>query len=279
VRPRINNRINEFQAIPMLYAALNRLGLCACAASIAAMSVAQVRSTTRIEFIGAPGERRIDGLGEPAAASAAVTVEGSLRSGSYTWCEAVVAGDSVLLSPMPEVDSWVDGTVLRFIAPAALQGAIGVKVPGQPGLALVRTDGLRLVPGQIPEGYVVEGVQAGGQLFVINTVGEGCPPGFSAAHGNLCMETASVPGLLFRQAVERCASLGGKLCAWDEYIAGCTLTTGQLTGQFVDWEWIDDSSNHGHGADQAGRFTCASQRHFGLIATTPARTRCCFRSR
>ncbi len=263
----------------MLHLAMNRIGLPMVALGIACAAAGQVRTTTNISFAAPTEERRIEGLAEPTQAGAAITVDGSLRTGSYTWCTAVLIGDTIVLSPNPAVLNLADGTVLRFIAPAALQGPLGVKVPGQAGRSLLRTDGLRLVPGQVPQGYVVEGVQAGGQLFVINTMGAGCPPGFSAAHENLCMETASVPGLLFRQGVERCASLGGKLCNWDEYIAGCNLLTGQLTGQFVDWEWIDDSSNHGHGADQAGRFTCASQRHFGLIAITPARTRCCYHPR
>jgi hypothetical protein len=247
--------------------------------SLAGLCSAQVRTTVSVAFTGAPDERRIDGIAEPAAHTSAITVDGSLRSGAYTWCQALLTGDSVRLTPSPAIGVLQDGTTVRFVAPAALSGPLGAKVPGHPGLALVRSDGLHLTPGQVPQGLVVEAIQAGGKLYVVNTWGGGCPPGFLAAHQNLCMEANSVSGLLFHQAITRCTDLGGKLCSWDEFIAGCNLLTGQLQNQFVDWEWVDDSSNHGHGADQVGRFTCESQRHFGLIATTPGRARCCLRPR
>ncbi|MBK7947135.1 MAG: hypothetical protein IPJ85_18330 [Flavobacteriales bacterium] len=236
----------------------------------------QVQVTEELRLSGSQGANAIIGLADPATHDAAITVSGSVKTGGYTWCTGTVSGDTIVLSSAPGIVGYTDGQVVRFASPTALQGTRFLKSAGLAALPVVRPDGLPLTPGQIPSGYVVEAVKAGDRFFVMSTLNSGCPPGFIQAHENLCIEAQSVPNQLFKQGVERCAKLGGKLCNWDEYIAACTLVQGQLTGMFVDWEWIDDSSNHGHGADQAGRFTCVSQRHWGLLPVTPYRSRCCF---
>lgn len=259
---------------------MKRIALLACMAASAGAAAGQVRTDGLLRFTGELAPGAITGLAPPEQGSAAVTISGALQSGSYTWCSSVTSiADTLVLAATPPLQDYRDGTLVRFIAPFALQGPRHLKAAGLAALPLVRADGLPLALGQVPAGYVVEAVQAGGRFVVLNTRGSGCPPGFTQAHENLCIETALTPGLLFRQGLQRCADLGGKLCAWDEYLAACTLLEGVLQNQFSEWEWIDDSSNHGHGADQAGRFTCASQRHYGPIPTFPAGTRCCFRPR
>ncbi len=56
------------------------------------------------------------------------------------------------------------------------------------------------------------------------------------------------------------------------------------TGEFIpvlatEWEWIDDTSNHTHTANQVGRFSCQSQRSANVIVTMTGNTRCCYRTR
>lgn len=243
-------------------------------------AISQVRTDAPVRFTGEQQLGAIVGLAAPMQGDAAITVNGALQTGSFSWCEQVVmSGDTVQVSAVPALGAYANGLLLRFAAPTAITGTKFIKAPGLAALPLVRTDGLPLTPGQLPAGYVIEAIHANGRFHVLNTMGSGCPPGFTQAHQNLCIETALTSGLLFRQGVDRCARLGGKLCAWDEFLAACTLLEGVLQNQFTDWEWIDDSSNHGHGADQVGRFTCLSQRHYGQLPTFPAGTRCCYRPR
>lgn len=263
----------------MLQAPLMKPGIIAVALTCAVRMDAQVRSTNSLRLTGETGERRIDGLAEPMVGNAAVTVSGSLASGGFAWSSATQLVDTIVLTSQPPLEAYADGTLLRFTAPALINGQVFLKVQGLPAFPLVRTDGLPLVRGQVPQGYITEVIHVGGRFFVMNTTGSGCPPGFLQAHESLCFEANATTGLLFKQGVERCAALGGKLCNWDEYLAACTILEGQLSNLFVDWEWMDDSSNHGHGADQVGRYTCLSQRHYGQIPVNPANTRCCYRPR
>lgn len=239
----------------------------------------QVRSDVPISFSEAPNGGHISGLAPPVMGSAAVTVEGSLITGGYTWCTAIVSGDTLLLDPFPALSAYVDGTLLRFVSPVSDQNNLYIKCPGLAPMPLVRSDGLNLMPGQLRTGLVIEAMHVSGRFIALNVAETGCPAGFLQANAHLCMEANSIGNMLYRNAVNRCANLGGKLCTWDEYIAACTVLEGQLSNLFVDWEWLDDSSNHSHGADQAGRLTCLSQRQLSPIPTTPGRTRCCYRPR
>lgn len=249
-------------------------------ASLAMAAMSQARTDSPVRFTGEQQPGSIDGLAPPVQGNAAISVSGALQTGSFSWCTQVaIIGDTVLVTAEPDLGAYVNGLLLRFAAPAAITGAKYLKAAGLAALPLLRTDGLPLTPGQVPAEYVIEAIHANGRFLVLNTMGSGCPPGFTQAHENLCIETALTSGLLFRQGLDRCAKLGGKLCAWDEYLAACTLLEGVLQNQFTEWEWIDDSSNHGHGADQVGRFTCLSQRHYGALPTFPAGTRCCYRPR
>ncbi|MBK9176753.1 MAG: hypothetical protein IPM46_10550 [Flavobacteriales bacterium] len=218
-------------------------------------------------------------MAHPVSGDAAVTVEGSLSTGGYTWCESQVAGNTLILSADPPLATYANGTLLRFASPVSASGSLYIQCPGLAVVPLVRTDGLALTPGQLREGLVLEVMHVDGRFMALNVGGSGCPSGFLQAHSQLCMEAVATPTMLYRDGVDRCANLGGKLCTWDEYIAACTALEGQLSNLFADWEWLDETSNHAHGADQAGRFTCLSQRHVSAIPTSPGSTRCCYRPR
>lgn len=238
----------------------------------------QVSLSGPIQFTGPDSTRTIVGLSWPAQADAAVTVDAALVSGGFSWTNAQLAGDTIELSPDPEVITVRDGLLLRFPAPAERDGHLFVRPgPGHAALPLLRPDGLLPVRGQLITGRIIEVMKADARFILLNATERGCPAGSIAAHERLCMDVAAIPGSLFHDAVRTCAERGGKLCAWDEYIAACTLLQGQLSGMFLDWEWIDESSNHTHGADQAGRFTCASQRNQGLLDERLGSIRCCYR--
>lgn len=238
----------------------------------------QVSLTGPIQFTGPDSTRTIVGLAWPVQADAAVTVEAALVSGGFSWSTAQLTGDTIELGPAPAVINVRDGLLLRFIAPAERDGRLFVRPgPGHTALPLLRPDGLLPVRGQLTTGRIIEVMKADDRFILLNAPERGCPAGSIAAHERLCMDVTPVPSTLFHDAVRICAERGGKLCAWDEYIAACTLLQSQLNGMFVDWEWIDESSNHTHGADQAGRFTCASQRNQGVLDERLGNVRCCYR--
>jgi hypothetical protein len=241
---------------------------------------AQVTVSGPIRFTGPPDERRIDSLAWPQRPDALVTVEAAVLSGGFSWSQASLQGDTIALVPDPVLEELRDGLLLRFVSPGELAAELFVRPgPGHPALPLLRPDGLLPVRGQLLNGRVVEIMKAGDRFILLSSPESGCPPGTLEAHQRLCMDVVPVSSTLFHDAVAICAARGGKLCAWDEYIAACNLLQVQLSSMFVDWEWIDDSSNHTHGADQAGRFTCISQRNQGVLDERLANVRCCYHPR
>ncbi len=241
---------------------------------------AQVQVGTAIEFTGASdADRAIQGLAAPVRDDAAITVEGALLTGGYTWCDASFNAGTLVLQATPTVSVYADGLLLRFAAPGAVHGNLNIQCGSLPAVPLQRVDGLAPMPGQLVAGRIVEVLYADGRFLLLNAMEAGCPAGFLLANERICMEVTATPNMLYHDGLARCADMGAKMCTWDEYIAGCTALQGQLQNLFADWEWLDDSSNHAHGADQAGRTTCLSQRHISPIPTYLSSVRCCYRPR
>lgn len=241
---------------------------------------AQVQVGTAIEFTGASDtDRGIQGLAAPVRDDAAITVEGALLTGNYTWCSASLSTGTVVLQAAPAVSAYADGLLLRFAMPATVHGNLSIQCGTLPAVPLQRLDGLAPTPGQLTAGRIAEVLYAGGRFLLLNAMENGCPAGFLQANERICMEVTATPNMLYHDGLARCANMGAKMCTWDEYIAGCTVLQGQLQNLFADWEWLDDSSNHAHGADQAGRTTCLSQRHISPIPTYLSSVRCCYRPR
>ncbi|MBP7409156.1 MAG: hypothetical protein KA941_10400 [Flavobacteriales bacterium] len=239
-------------------------------------SVAQVEVNTSVEFTGSPENRAINGLASPSDASSAITVEGSLRS-EWAWANATLQGTTLALTVDPPIAAYRDGLLVRFVAPATTQGPVSVSLNGLPALALVRPDGEAPSDGQVIIGRVCEVMHANGKFHLLNAPETGCPPGYLQVNTNYCIEANSSPAVEWYTASDQCAVRGGKLCTWDEYYGACALLQGQFTNIFVDWEWLDDTSNHSHGANQVGRTICTTIRT--RIVTVPARVRCCYHPR
>ena len=102
--------------------------LTSIAAILLSMAHGQVSVDTRIHFTGQDAERAVEGLGAPASQDAAVTVSASLI-GTTTWATATVNGMAVTLQPSAPLTDHRDGTVLRFVAPAAVHGPATLAAP------------------------------------------------------------------------------------------------------------------------------------------------------
>ncbi len=238
---------------------------------------AQVHLSSNLLVTGAGTDRAVNGLGTPLDATAATTVQATVLGGA-SWAEAVRSGDTLLLTLSPPETAMRDGLLIRFRSPAGIYGPLFVRHDQLTVLPLLRADGLALVRGQLIPNGVAEVILATDHFVITGTAGTECPPPALPIHSRTCMDINETTGLDFYAASEYCAKRGGKLCTWDEYYSGCTQLGASLNGRFDNWEWIDDTSNHTHTADQVGRTTCMSQRAAGPQGTDVG-ARCCYRTR
>jgi len=262
----------------MLYQSLKGISLVCLAAACGLPAIAQVELEVPLRFTGSQEQRGIEGLAQPTQGDAAITVEAAVRDG-WRWCTAQRIADTLELTTAPAVVPVRDGLLLRFSVPQDMSGRLWARIQGGVAMPLLRTDGVNPTWGQLTTGRIAEVLVAAGRYTLLNLPEPECPPGSLSVNANYCIDQASVANQLIYQAMDRCARRGGKLCSWDEYYAACTLLGTQLTGMFNEWEWIDDTSNHSHTGDQAGRFTCTSQRAQSVLLERVGETRCCYHKR
>lgn len=255
---------------------MNRSGLFLLACLFVPTCVhAQITVDVPVELSGPNGLRGIDGIGPPVEGSSAITVEGAVLN-TWNWAQATMQADTIALLLTPGLNEQRNGLLIRFVMPTDGSGELFIRAGTFSALPLHRPDGLAPVKGQLVEGLICEIVHVNGVMYLVNALEEGCPPGTLSVHAHLCIEADSYPGLLFFDAATRCHNAGGRLCAWDEYYAACTLLGPSLTGMFNEWEWLDETANHTHTAVQVGRYTCGSQRSQGVLQQRVGETRCCF---
>ncbi|MBK6344072.1 MAG: hypothetical protein IPF41_16250 [Flavobacteriales bacterium] len=258
---------------PLIYT----IGACLLGLLTVAPTMAQVSVDAPVTLSGLPGQRAIEGIAPPTHATSAITVEGSVLS-SYMWATGAQTDTIIDLGTVPAVQQYTDGLIVRFLVNAGISGPLGIRIDELPALPLRRPDGLRLASGQLEAGTVAEVLLTDGQFILMSASERGCPEGYTPVNGDYCIETnpPSTTGT-WQWAVAKCASRGGSLCTWGEYAAACMMLGSQLGGMHANWEWIDDTSNHTHGADSAGRTTCMSQRT--TLITVAAKARCCYHLR
>jgi hypothetical protein len=262
----------------MLHRSMKWLFHVCVAAACAHPALAQVELDGPLRLTGPVDQRRVDGLAQPIQGDAAVTVEAAVRDG-WRWCTAQRIVDTLELTASTAVDQVREGLLLRFPVPQDMSGRLWARIQGGVAMPLLRTDGVNPTWGQLTSGRIAEVLVAAGRYTLLNLPEPECPPGSLSVNGNYCIDQVSVANQLIYQAMDRCARRGGKLCTLDEYHAACTLLGAQLTGMFNEWEWIDDTSNHTHTADQAGRFTCTSHRSQSVLLERVGETRCCYHKR
>ena len=239
---------------------------------------AQIHVETDIRFSGDSSGGRIRGLGTPETGSAAIPVS-VMASGSVHWAQASVSGNTIQLTLTPAVQILTVGMLIRFVSPLDNAANVQISMDGISMLPVLNSSGEILPWRTLRQGVVAEVIYSGNGWILLDPAVRSCPTGTIRTTDFVCIDQASIPNLLFYQAVDHCAERGGKLCSWDEYAVGCALRQDQLTGMFNEWEWIDDSSNHTHTANQVGRTTCQSQRSANVLTLMTGDTRCCYRLR
>ncbi len=247
--------------------------------SICAWVVAQgqLEVDRAIQVSGTSEQKRVLGLSAPTYGSSAITVEVA-SSGIVHWATAQLHADTITLTPQPTT-SYRQGLLLRFLSTMDNMGDVWIRLPGLAVNRLVRPDGAALPYSTLRDGRVAEVLFNGNDWILLSASSSTCPVGSIAVNARLCMDVDATPSLRFYEAVDVCGTRGGKLCTWDEYAAGCILLQDQLNGLFDEWEWIDDTSNHTHTANQVARFTCQGQRSANVITTMVGDTRWCYHPR
>jgi len=244
---------------------------------IAPVAFAQVDLDTRLEFTGGEGGRGASIAAEPTSPTSAITVEGSV-SGIVHWAEATLTDQTIALSQPVGASAYRPGMFLRFLCPEDLHGPLWLELGDLPPLPLLRSDGLHAVRGQLRTGRVIEIVHAVDHWVLIAPEGKGCPQGALPVHDGLCIDVQSQLPMGVYDAIDHCHAQGGKLCTWDELYLACTVLEGQLQNMHAQWEWLDETSNHTHTANQGVRYTCMSQRSANPVLNT-GRVRCCYHTR
>lgn len=247
-----------------------------CVTAFAAAGQVEVDRSLRM-VNSDPAERRIENLGRATGEDHLITLGGA-RTGTYLWSPAQVNGSSIALQPEPPLGSYDPGTRLRFLAPALPAAPVKVDVNGLGERSVVHGDGLPLQGAQVAAGTVLD-IQYMDTAFVVQSrsAREFCPAGFLPANDRTCLQVDQQPAMNFFEASEHCRGLDAHLCTWPELLFACTMLTGQLNDMHTEWEWIDDTSDHTHTADQGARWTCRSQRSQGAVPSVTAPFRCCAR--
>jgi hypothetical protein len=237
-------------------------------------SYAQVTLDAPIRFVGPDSARHIGGVADPVSNTAAVSYSALLR-GLPHWTEATSITSGLNLAVDLASTPFPDGTLLRFLSPATIHGPTTITVNGGSPLPLRRPDGMHPVQGDLVEGLIIEVIRASDGWVLVSPGVAGCPPRSFRVNARFCIDSLRSPITMnMHDAMDYCADRGGKLCRWDEFFHACSTNTGQMTGLFADWEWVDDTANHVHQGLQVARTSCWSQRSFSLNALHS--TRCCY---
>ena len=240
--------------------------------------MAQVGIDVPIQFTGPAGQRGIDGITSPTAADQLITL-GHAVSGMAHWCDAVLNVDTFQLSMDPVSGPLANGTMLRFISPQEITGPVFVRIDQLNTMPLLRVDGIHPVAGQIEAGAICEMVLNDGVFTLTAPSRRGCPSGTVQLSAQLCVDSTVQNTTLYYEAIDHCASRGGRLCTWQEFYLACTHTNPTLGDVLLNWEWVDDTANHTHTLGQAGGASCMGQRSVPTLDIVPGATRCCYQIR
>jgi hypothetical protein len=237
----------------------------------------QVLLDVPIALTGGDDERTVRGVAIPNALSGGVSVEAAVL-GIAHWGTFTMVGDTLRIDLNPaEIEDRV-GVLLRGLLPSLPHRQLYVRLGDRGARPLIHRDGTMVHGAGLAPGTVVEVLTGTDAHLLTALTRTRCPMASIPLNEATCIDTAAInTSASFYQAARICAERGGRLCAWDEYIAACNLLGPELNGLFNDWEWINDTSNHTHTVDQAGRTTCISQRSAAPNAV--GTTRCCYRSR
>lgn len=226
-------------------------------------------------------QRQVEGLAAPLHESDLITL-GTARQGAVHWGTTGGNATAITLTLSPPAGAYSNGMLVRFLPTLRSAGQVTLNVDGLGAVPLRAHEGARVPWGLLEPGRIAEAIFVDSVFVLRARALQGCPPGYVQANERLCIQAGDGgTNMSFYDASLYCMDRGARLCSWDEYIHACNAVQGQLTGLFDDWEWLDDTSDHTHTADQVGRWNCHSQRSMGATdhPLNHAKPRCCYRIR
>lgn len=248
------------------------IGALACCANVAG----QLTIDKPIVLTGATAnDRRVEGLGAPQDLNDLVNV-GAAQDGSLLFGTTAGTGNAVQLTLQPPTGAYANGLRVRWIGLVENTGSVTIDVDGLGAKPLRDRAGLPLGIGALRAGQAVEALYADSVFILTSAEPSGCPEGYVAANANFCIMQDEGPALNWYEAAAYCADRGGALCTLDQFLFSCHTLQGQLNDLFDNWEWIDDTSDHTHSADQINRWSCISMFNISASLTDLGRTRCCY---
>ncbi len=258
-----------------------RTALLPCALITSGLAVAQVHVDKPLVLTSSDSaQRAIEGLARAANENDLITL-GDVQSGGYHWGQVMGTGMAVELSLDPPCAAYTNGLNVRFMPASAGSGAVTLNVDGLGAKRMYRSDARPVSVGQLQPGNIAEAVYVDTAFFLVGREQAGCPAGYLPGGGDICIMRDDTMFMSIFNATRWCYDRGARLCTWDEYMQACTANLPELTGLFDEWEWIDDTSDHTHTANQGGRWQCRTQRQWGAVESNNnyAQVRCCLRNR
>ena len=260
---------------------MNRLLSTIALAFVSVCALAQVHLDKPLQLTSPQDSlRQIDALAAPSDPTSLITL-GAAQQAAVNWYTVTGGTNIIQLSGSPQAAGYSNGMLIRWMPQSAKAGSVRVNVDGLGTRSVYRSDGLQASEGQVSAGQVVEMIYMDTAFFIMGRSNTDCPTGYLRISDEFCMQQNDTLSVSIFTAIGHCFARGARLCTWDEYVMACTVQGAQLSGLFDDWEWIDDTSDHTHTADQVGRFGCRSQRamdaaehpnNYGVV-------RCCYRLR
>ncbi|MBL7950701.1 MAG: hypothetical protein JNM62_03175 [Flavobacteriales bacterium] len=222
-------------------------------------------------------DRQIVGLELPTVPDAALSTA-ALRTTATGF--VTVSGTLALqgaLVPAPTV--YTTGMLITIIPQQANSGAATLNLNGLGDRTIVKRGGLPLDSADLLPDMPMRLLFDGVRFHALGSIPLRCPPGFSAMNREYCVADSSRDTTTFYQATLRCASLGARLCTFNEWVFACQNTSGFLT-TVLSAEWVDHAANHANTAKLLGVGDAASPEiacdHGTLsVPTGLFRYRCC----
>jgi len=208
----------------------------------------------------------------------ALITAGEAQRGAPNLALASGTAMTVQLAMTPPCAGYTNGLLVRWEPVAAGAGAVRLNVDGLGNRPLYRSDGLPVAYGELASGSMAEALYMDTAFFLQHRARTACPDDFVAVNGSLCMQRNDTLNTSIFNAITYCNARGARLCTWDEYIHACTAQQAQFLGLFDNWEWMDDTSDHTHTANQVGRWSCRTQRSIGAVdhPNNYGGVRCCY---
>ena len=254
-----------------------RTAICIALSVTTLSGFGQLHIDGNVDMSNAPsGEQTISGLADPLHKDD-LSAMGFAASGRAFWYVIDQHQfDTVRLVGAIPFGRPENGLLIRYRSDVEAPGDFFIGFKDSLAWPVLDSEGRSLTEGRFNANQVVQFQWQDSAFFLANAPTSTCPSGFLQVSGSLCIQQSDNSLVNWYEANASCEAKGAGLCTFAEYVHACRVLGSQMTGLFNNWEWIDDTSDHTHTADQAGRWDCHSNRSRGATYQDFANFRCCY---